>query len=216
MERGESLGRKTKKYLGHPMIVTVKNRYKGIMNRCERHYWDKVPNYYGTTVCDEWKENFDSFFEWFVENCVDVKDQIDKDIIGRDSRYKHYSPETCLIVPAEVNYAMWVYPKNPTFPEKKYMGSYGKCVYRSLKGKPDTVTYEARFTKEGNKTSDYIGNYKTEYEAHDAWRHLKIDRFIQLSEKYEKEYPKMVSHLKAIALEMCIDASLGRPTEWPH
>ena len=59
----------------------------------------------------------------------------------------------------------------------------------------------------------------SEYDCHCAWKYRKyrkIDRFIELQKKYEESYPKASDQLKCIALEMCIDASLNKPTEWPH
>lgn len=98
----------------------------------------------------------------------------------------------------------------PTFPEKKYMGAYSRRYYESTKGKGTSIYYPVSFREKTVKSC------RDEYSAHCVWRGYKIDRFIELSKKYADGYPKMADELKSIALEMCIDAAMDRPTEWPH
>lgn len=210
----EQYNLKTKTYKGHPLSDIVANRYRGMIVRSTEEYWKKNPSHHGTTVCKLWREDYDSFFKWFLENHVSLDDSIDKDILQRHRHSKVYSPEGCLMVPAEVNSAFWMYPKNPTFPEKKYMGSYSRRTYESVKGKGVSVYYRPTFQVNG-KTKG-IGSFRTEYEAHCAWMSYKINKFIELSEKYRGEYPTMSNELKSVALEMCIDAAMDRPTEWPR
>lgn len=61
----------------------------------------KQSSYEKVNVCKEW-HCFDTYAEWFYsQKGWDKGFQLDKDILG-DGSYK-YSPETCCLVPAEVN-----------------------------------------------------------------------------------------------------------------
>lgn len=53
-------------------------------------------------VCEEWKD-FSNYYEWFKDNWVDYDGRVDvdKDLIDKNS--KIYSPETCCIIPHEIN-----------------------------------------------------------------------------------------------------------------
>ena len=59
------------------------------------------PSYKGCTVCDEW-HNFQVFAEWYVnQEFYGLGYQLDKDILVKGN--KVYSPETCALVPREIN-----------------------------------------------------------------------------------------------------------------
>ena len=81
--------------------------YRGIMTRC----YDKNDTNYkwygavGVTICDEWKDNPESFVKWSIENGWSKGLHIDKDILC-DAQGIHphvYSPQTCQWVTAKVN-----------------------------------------------------------------------------------------------------------------
>lgn len=57
-------------------------------------------SYIGCLVCDEWL-NFQIFAEFYYENNPLKGWQIDKDILCKEN--KIYSPDTCLIVPPDIN-----------------------------------------------------------------------------------------------------------------
>jgi hypothetical protein len=76
--------------------------YNNIIARC---YDTKAVNYgryggVGVTVCDEWKDDFVSFYNWCMANGWKPGLQIDKDIIGNSLIY---SPNMCCIVTREEN-----------------------------------------------------------------------------------------------------------------
>lgn len=62
----------------------------------------KNPTYSGVTVCEEWK-TYSNFKKWYearyFEGC-----QLDKDILSEES--KEYGPDTCCLVPFEINYIL--------------------------------------------------------------------------------------------------------------
>lgn len=56
-------------------------------------------------ICKEWRENKEKFIKWFEDNKYTSFLQIDKDILSIQKGLKErlYSPETCLLLPAEIN-----------------------------------------------------------------------------------------------------------------
>lgn len=196
-------------------IRACANAYKRMLERASEKYWVKVPSYSGTTVCQEWKDKPESFFLWWLDNYNDLSDQVDKDILKRHTGEKHYSPANCMLVPHDINSTMWMYPKNLSFPEKKYMGAYSRKSYYSKRKGTTKYYFQANFhDAELNRVVSV--SMPSEWECHVHWRYRKINRFIQLHKKHQQHYPKASEQMKCIALEMCIDASMNRATEWPH
>lgn len=60
----------------------------------------------GVVVCEEW-HNFQNFADWFYSQplCYNYDIELDKDILSniKNMEIKMYSPETCLIIPSEIN-----------------------------------------------------------------------------------------------------------------
>jgi len=54
------------------------------------------------TVCKDWK-TFSNFNDWYYKNRAKMSDHVEKDILNRHRIDKIYSPETCLMVPHDVN-----------------------------------------------------------------------------------------------------------------
>lgn len=75
-----------------------------MIRRCYDSIWQiKQPTYIGCTVCEEWY-NFQNFAKWYEENYYEIEGQrmcLDKDILCKGN--KIYSPDTCLLVPQEIN-----------------------------------------------------------------------------------------------------------------
>lgn len=81
--------------------------YHDIIKRCENKKC-KVYNLYGgrgVRMCDEWRNDFMSFFSWAIDNKWDVGLEIDKDIIPKKLGIPSliYSPEMCSVVNHEEN-----------------------------------------------------------------------------------------------------------------
>lgn len=78
-------------------------KWHDMLGRCYREAsLKKRPLYRVVTVCDEWL-NFQNFAKWYYENKIDIDEEIhiDKDLICGEQ--KIYSPETCCIIPRNVN-----------------------------------------------------------------------------------------------------------------
>lgn len=79
----------------------VYDAWRGMLRRCyDPKSLKRNPCYQGCWVCDEW-HNFQKFAAWWKKHCHCEDGQIDKDILFKGNRI--YSPETCCIVPFEVN-----------------------------------------------------------------------------------------------------------------
>lgn len=82
----------------HGMHGTVLyKRWKSMKERCE-DLNNPVYGGKGIKVCDEWKEDFQTFYEWSMANGYDTKLQIDR-IDGNGN----YCPENCRWVTAKAN-----------------------------------------------------------------------------------------------------------------
>ena len=61
----------------------------------------KYPTYEDCTVCDEWL-NFQNFADWYLNHeSYGLGYDLDKDLLVRGN--KKYSPETCCMLPSEIN-----------------------------------------------------------------------------------------------------------------
>lgn len=70
--------------------------WKTMLRRCESN-----KNYSDCVVCDEW-QNFQVFAKWLRNNrFYGFGYDLDKDILSKNN--KVYSPETCCLVPREIN-----------------------------------------------------------------------------------------------------------------
>ena len=81
--------------------------YRGMMGRCysESNEGAKWYGDIGVTVCDEWKDNPETFIKWGLDNGWKPGLHIDKDILSEQlSIHPHiYSPQTCQFVSAKIN-----------------------------------------------------------------------------------------------------------------
>jgi len=76
-------------------VHPIYRAYMHMMERCYKPNTKQFHNYggAGVTVCNEWRESYQSFKEWSLENGWRKGLEIDKDILsGKD---KIYSPLTC-------------------------------------------------------------------------------------------------------------------------
>lgn len=163
----------------------VYDKWKGVLRRCycvDNHKTN--PSYVGVVVCDEWL-NFQNFAAWFnkqtFSESVDEDGkpfQLDKDILVKGN--KIYSPETCCLVPQEVNILLTS--------SKRVRGIYPLGVKRDGKNKK----YVA-----GAKATGYLGLYETVEEAFQAYKVAKERHIKLVAEKWrglvdEKVYKSLV------------------------
>ena len=93
-------------YLGYGKYGTDHPAYNVWRSMIRRGYdlklKDKFKTYIDCTVCDEW-HCYQNFAEWYDSEYVDIGMglDLDKDILLAGN--KHYSPETCCLVPRSIN-----------------------------------------------------------------------------------------------------------------
>lgn len=76
--------------------------WRGMVRRCyDQDFLLKRPTYQGCSVCDEWLnfQTFASFFHSYEYNGDNW--ELDKDLLVKGN--KVYSPDTCVIIPPELN-----------------------------------------------------------------------------------------------------------------
>lgn len=89
---------KTKMYREHPLYDV----WKGMKARCygKNSSSYKIYGLRGVRVCDEWRLDFKTFYDWCIKNGWEKGLQLDKDIKGNGLLY---SPETCCFVSTAEN-----------------------------------------------------------------------------------------------------------------
>lgn len=153
--------------------------YKTWSHMLERHtiegqMKDKNKSYVNSSICNEWY-NYQNFALWYDNyisslNPLYYNDyQLDKDILQWNQPYKIYSPNTCCIVPKEINICLdGIYTPNKTLPTGVNLRSNGK--------------YSASIRINGKL--HYIGFYNTPEEAFLSYINAKKDRLKQLADFY--------------------------------
>lgn len=148
-----------------------------ILERCfSEKYKNKQPTYKDVIVCKEWLL-YENFYEWihsqsnFVAWYNGVRWGLDKDILVKGS--KIYSPETCCLVPQNVNN---LFTKNNVIRNSTPIGVHEQLgKYLALCNNP--------FTKE----QEYLGSYNT---PEDAFYKYKPHKESYIKQVAQEEYSK--------------------------
>jgi len=145
--------------------------WKGVIYRCfDEKTKEKQPTYKDAVCCKEWLL-FENFYEWLHEQenfnkWCDNKWNVDKDIHVKGN--KLYSPETCCLVPQNVN-SLFINKAN-------YRGSLPIGVKQSGN------SFIARCSNPITKNRDYLGSYGTSKSAFMAYKKYKEDLVKQIAE----------------------------------
>lgn len=85
-------GRRFQKY--HPIVPGIYSSYKGMLSRCYDTSHKSYRNYggRGVVVCEEWKNDYQAFLDWAIQNGWQESLELDKDTKGDGMVY---SPQTC-------------------------------------------------------------------------------------------------------------------------
>lgn len=139
--------------------VAIKNKYK---------------TYQEASICSEWL-SFQNYAEWYMENYYDIGEtlQIDKDILYPGN--KLYSPETCVLVPKEINVLF-------TKRDSK-RGDYPIGVTISNNGK-----YVSR-CQIGTGKKECLGSFDDPINAFKAYKSFKEQRIKEMADKYKGIIP---------------------------
>lgn len=146
-------------------------RWRGLFTRCyDIKYKIKHPGYEGVSVCEEW-HNLQNFGAWFEENWkpwMDSSWDIDKDIKVKGN--KIYSPETCFIIPSEIN-SIFINCNNSP-------GILPKGIFKIKNNKFKVSCGNA-------KDGSYVGTFDTLEEALQAYKVAKENRIRTKADKWK-------------------------------
>lgn len=101
------IGYKTRLFIGKDGFMgpyLVDRIYSDMMARCGNVNYE---NYCDFKVCEEWKNDRNSFYEWCFKklyNCEIDTLELDKDLFSKGE--KIYSPDTCCFLPKKINIAI--------------------------------------------------------------------------------------------------------------
>lgn len=124
------------------------------------------PTYRGCTICKSWC-NFQVFSDWFYSHeSYGLGYELDKDLLVSGNR--HYSPETCVMIPQEINKALKTVQVN--------------SVVAGVRKRKNTKGYQVRVTEHGKRR--HVGEFYTEEEASAAYVKAKEDYIHSLAEKW--------------------------------
>ena len=144
--------------------------WEGMLRRC---YSNRVKlmriTYEEVEVCEEWLV-FSNFRRWMEKQTWKGLD-LDKDFLSGDS--KCYSPDTCVFIPKSLNQFL----KD----RSNDRGNYLLGVDKKNNG------FQARVSNHFTKQREYLGLFKSEYDAHEAWRKRKNELANQWADILEKE-----------------------------
>lgn len=172
----------------------VKYKYYGIWkNMLQRCYVESNKRFSsyggrGVYVCDEWL-NFQNFAEWYCDYPIKGDDwHLDKDILTKGN--KVYSPETCCIIPQEINQTFVL--------RRDYRGDFPVGVYFD-KSKNKFAT---RLSVNGVHTT--LGVFSTATEAFLVYKQAKENTIKSIADKWKTELPHAVYNA-LYAYEVSID-----------
>lgn len=156
-------------------------KWHDMLHRC---YGEKTlaahPTYRDCYVVEEWLL-FSNFYYWIMEYEKILQKplgeyHLDKDLLS-DGGNKVYSPDTCLLLPAEVN-ALLTHDKHI----KNKVSNMTGASRKRLRNKEYSNRYQASISNPFTKNYEFLGQFSTELEAHTAW----INRKLEFIEYYEQ------------------------------
>ena len=165
--------------------------WKGMLRRC---YSDslkkKNPTYIGCEVSDKFK-SYEYFYEWCNRQIGfgNQNWQLDKDLLIKGN--KVYSESTCVFIPAEINLVL-----------VKRTASRGEYLIGVCWHKKDNA-FVAMVSKNKGKR-EYLGFFKTELEAFNAYKQAKEAHLKELAAKWKSQIDER-AYLALINYEVHID-----------
>ena len=174
-------GRNTKEY----------DLWKSMLRRCySDNSKNKYPTYEGCEVSDNFK-SYEYFYEWCHKQVgFDVNGfELDKDLLIKGN--KLYSEDSCVFIPKEINLMLI-----------KCTASRGKHIIGVCWNKKASA-FVARVNKNKGK-QEYLGSFKTELEAYNAYKTAKEVFVKEQAEKLrykidERAYNALMNYTVEIA-----------------
>ena len=146
----------------------MSNMWHNMYNRCYRR--DLYPEYEGCTMCPEWLDDYNNFYDWVRENYYTVDNEKvdnDKDILVKGN--KLYGDNTCIFAPHSINVMFENLTREPI-----YLSSMDK--------------YRMDIYIDGRSVN--IGYYDSEIEAKKAYIRHKEAAILAKADLYKDKIPK--------------------------
>jgi len=115
----------------------------------------------GITVCDEWKNNFISFYEWAIQNGYDKNLEIDRRNVNGN-----YEPSNCRFVTRSINTQ-----------NTRLLFATNKSGYRGVSFHKQHQKWQAYIT--ANNKRKYLGIFKDIIEAAKAYNKYVVDNGLE-------------------------------------
>ncbi len=164
-------------------LTRTHSRWRDMIGRCyDQNMHKRSPSYAECSVIEDW-HNFQNFADWIVgQKYHDSKDfHLDKDLIVLGN--KQYSPETCSLVPREVN--------NLLLDNFSRRGD----LPLGVSFRKDSNRYCAYLNVKGNSTC--LGLFDTPDEAHATYAKAKKDYVLKVADEYKSVlHPKVYENLR--------------------
>lgn len=155
------------------------NRFSYNVNRC----------YDGSFMCDLWRDDPDSFAEWYSEKyyeCNGERMMVDKDLLCRGN--KEYAPDKCCLLPETLNSALASATKRRNFSKFKQTNDYPVGVsYDKSKNK-----YYARIMPFGHDRMEKLHYWDTPEEAFQEYKLFKESELRILAVRYRSMIPDYI------------------------
>ena len=153
--------------------------WRGIVSRSYGYAEKKKrPKYQDVTCCDEWLL-YENFYEWLhaqenFDNWLNGELwAIDKDILVKGN--KIYSPDTCCLVPLEVN-SLFI-------KSDASRGKYPIGVYFNKRLNKFCAQISKRTKQNGKMKQDFLGYYNSQESAFYAYKKAKEDHIKQVAQE---------------------------------
>lgn len=152
--------------------------WRAMLLRCYcSNFQQRQKTYLGCSVCDEW-HNFQVFADWYVNHeFYGLGYDLDKDILSKGN--KIYSPDTCCLVPSEVNRVI-------VEKERK-----GRELPTGIWKRGDNGAYTSKVRCEDGSVKS-LGVFKSADSALVAYKDAREDRVKQVAEKWKGKMEEKV------------------------
>lgn len=155
-----------------PLTKAARIKWQSMLTRCySSSYQNKYLTYKGCEISESFKR-FSSFLEWYISQVGFNQEgwHLDKDILGCG---KVYSPQTCCVIPNEINVAFAsISSKHNT---KNKFG-----ISRRKNGRFAVYAHCGSINK-------YLGIFDTQEEALKAYKQAKESRIKELANKWKDQ-----------------------------
>ena len=155
------------------------DKWRSMLCRCySKNELKKYPTYEPCTVCTEWL-NFQNFAEWMNNNYYEIPNEImclDKDILFK--RNKLYSPDTCCIVPDNINILF-----------TKSDAARGECPI-GVSWHNERQCYISQMNRDGKLI--HLGEFNNKIQAFEAYKIAKETEIKRQANKYKRYLPNHV------------------------